>query len=162
MKFSEFFASPGVRRLSVILGILAGIGTTMFTDWRIGVLAGAVVTLLASIVLPIIFYVQFLPYARIKKELNCPFLFDEPVRFTVKHGTVGGFFILTEKSMIFLSLECTTHMLELPRDKVKQVSAGKDMTLDVYLSNTQFVRVFSAVREELIEILRENGWNITE
>ena len=148
--------------MSVILGIFVGAGVLMFADWKIGVLVGAAVTLLASLVLPIVFYVQFLPYARMKKELARPFLFDEPVRFTVKHGMVGGFFILTEKSMIFLSLECATHTMELPREKVKQVSVGKDMALDIYLSDTQFIRVFSAVREELIEILRENGWKITE
>ncbi len=134
----------------------------MFADWRIGLLVGAIVTLLVSVVLPLVFYVKFLPYARMKKDLQQPFLFDEPVRFTVKHGTVGGFFILTEKSMIFLSLECATHTLELTRDKVKHVSARNEMALDIYLNNTQFVRVFSAFREELVEILRENGWNITE
>ncbi len=162
MKFSEFFTAPGLRRLSVWFGVLVGFAVSMLADWKWGVLIGAIVVLISSVLLPVIYYFKFLPYARLKKKIGEPFLFDEPVRFTVKTGTVGGFFILTEKSMIFLSTECADNTLELSRDKVKRVSLGDTSALDIYLNNTQFVRVFSTAREELVKILREHGWTVTE
>jgi hypothetical protein len=75
---------------------------------------------------------------------------------------VGGFFILTEKSMVFLSRECAEEALELTRDKVKSISLGKNFTIDIFLSNTQFIRIFSGAVEDLAEILRKNGWNVRE
>ncbi len=162
MKFSAFFTSSGLRKLAIWLGILTGLGVSMFADWKYGVLIGAVVVLLTSLILPVIFYLRFLPYAKLKRTIEQPFLFDAPVRFTVKTGTVGGFFILTERSMIFLSLECADNTLELTRDKVKRVALGDATTLDIYLNNTQFVRVFCAAREEIVSILRDHGWSITE
>ncbi len=163
MSFSTFFTSRGLRKIAIYIGILVGLAVSMPGDWRVGVLVGAIVILVASILLPTFFYVVFLPYARLKKTLPKPFLFDEPVQFTVKSGRVSGFFILTEKSMIFLSRECQTQTMELTRDRIMKTVVGKEpMTLDIYLSDTQFIRVFSAVREELIELLRKNGWNVIE
>ena len=163
MNFSTFFTSPGLRKISVFIGILVGAAVSLMGDWRVGVLVGAIVVLVASLLLPIIFYVIFLPYARLKKDLPKPFLFDEPVQFTVKSGHVSGFFILTEKSMILLSRECQNPKMELTRESVLKTVMGKDpMTLDIYLNEKQFVRVFSTVREELVELLRKNGWNVTE
>ncbi|MBQ9784715.1 MAG: hypothetical protein IJW29_04360 [Clostridia bacterium] len=163
MSFSTFFTSAGLRKISVCIGVLVGIGVWMLGDWRVAVLVGAIVTLVTSLLLPTLFYIVFLPYARLKKTLPKPFLFDEPVQFTVKSGRVSGFLVLTEKSMVFLSRECQTQTMELTRDKIQRTVVGKDpMTLDIYLSETQFIRVFSTVREELVSLLRENGWNVTE
>ncbi len=163
MNFSTFFTSSGLRKISVYVGLLIGLGVSFFADWRVAVLVGAIVILVTSILLPTFFYVAFLPYARLKKTLPKPFLFDEPVQFTVKTGRVSGFFILTEKSMILLSRECQTQTMELTRDNILKTVVGKDpMTLDIYLNETQFIRVFSAVREELVRLLRENGWSVTE
>ncbi len=162
MKLSQFFTLPGIRAFSVRTGIIVGIAVCIFSNWRFGVLIGAVVTLLSSLILPFVFYIKLLPYAKLKKNFPQPFLFDEPVRFTVKKGTVGGFFILTEKSMIFLSKECSNSTVELTRDKVRAVSLGKNFTIEIQIGNTQFIRVFSGACEELIEILRTNGWNVTQ
>ena len=162
MKLSEFFTSRGIRSFAIRTGIFAGIGAWIFADWRYGILLGAIVALLTSIVLPFIFYFKFLPYTKLKRQLPQPFLFDEPVRFTVKKGTIGGFFILTEKSIFFLSRECADQTLELTRDKVKSISLGKNFTIDIFLNNTQFIRIFSGAGEDLLEILRENGWNVKQ
>lgn len=162
MKFTDFLTAPGIRSLSIQGGIIIGVGTSIMWDWRYGILVGAIAALLISLVLPVFFYLNFLPYKRLKKTIAGPFLFDEPVRFTVKKGTVGGFFVLTERSMVFLSRECATPTLELSRDDVKQVCMGENMTINIYLNNTQFIRVFSAVSEELVKVLREHGWSVTE
>lgn len=145
------------------IGILAGLTTSFFADWRVSVLVGAIVVLFVSLLLPFVFYLVFLPYARIKRTLPQPFLFDEPVQFTARSGRVSGFFILTEKSMIFLSRECKNQVTELTRDKVKKTVVLKEPgAMDVYLNDTQFIRMFCIVREELVELLRKNGWNVTE
>ncbi len=165
MKFSAFFTSPGLRRLSVWLGILTGLIGLIFFDWRLAVAIGAATVLLLSLLLPLLFYWRFLPYRKLKKSLGDDkrYIFDEPVRFTVKSGTVGGFFLLTERSMIFLSLECDTKSMELTRDKVVRVSGGgEDLHIDIYLNNTQFVRVFTGAHEEVLKILREHGWNTVQ
>lgn len=162
MKFTEFLTAPFLRSFAIRIGIFVGIGAWIFLDWQYGILIGAIVTLLASLILPVIFYVKFLPYERMKRALTRPFLFDEPVRFTVKKGTVGGFFILTEKSMIFLSRECEKNELTLSREDVQSVRRGHNFTISIYLNNTQFIRVFSNDSEGILDILRENGWNVTE
>ena len=123
---------------------------------------GAIAVLLISLALPILFYFKFLPYKKMKQKIGGTFLLDVPVRFTVKKGTVGGFFILTERSMVFLSRECTTTSLELSHDDVKRVSMGQNMTINIYLNNTQFIRVFTGSGEEMLDVLRRQGWNVTE
>ncbi len=162
MKFSEFFTAPFVRAFSIRIGIFVGLLTALFAGWQYGVLVGAVAVLLISLILPVIFYIRFLPYKKLKKMLQGPFLLDEPVRFTVKRGTVGGFFVLTEQSMVFLSKECTNSSMELSRQDVKTISIGQDMTINIYLNNTQFIRIFSGACEDILQILREHGWNVSE
>ena len=162
MKFIEFFTAPFIRAFAIRIGILIGAITALFAGWKIGILVGAVAVLLISLILPVLFYFTFLPYVRMKEKYKRPFLFDEPVRFTVKKGSVGGFFIITEKTLVFLSKECTSQVLELSRDEVKSVTMGRDLTVNIYLSNTQFIKVFSGACEEIMEILRTNGWNTVE
>ena len=165
MKFSEFFTAPSMRSLSIRAGIVIGIAVILLSelDWRYGVLIGACVTLVASVLLPLIFYVKLLPYKRIKEQFKRPFLVDAPVRFIVKQGTVGGFFVLTAQSMIFLSRECANATLELSHRDVASISLGEDEgTIDIYLNEKQFIRVISAVDEEIVKILKENGWNVTD
>ncbi|MBQ8309647.1 MAG: hypothetical protein IJX80_01375 [Clostridia bacterium] len=162
MKFTEFLTAPFIRSFAIRTGIFIGCGTAILWNWQYGILVGAISVLLISLMLPVLFYFKFLPYKRLKETIEGPFLFDEPVRFTVKKGTVGGFFVLTERSMVFLSRECTTPALELSRDDIKTVSLGQNLTINIYLNNTQFIRVFSGVSEELIEVLREHGWNVAE
>ncbi len=163
MNFSVFFRSTGLRILSVLAGAITGGAVCLFADWRIGVLAGAVMTLVLSLVLPLVFYLHFFPYVRLKRDIKQRLLFDIPVRFTAGEDTVGGFFLLTEKSVILLSLERQESKIELTRDKIARVCRGKDdLILDIHLNNNQFVRVFSGACEELIAILREHGWTVTE
>ncbi len=162
MKFGEFFTAPFIRSFAIRIGIFIGLIVTLFAGWKLGILAGAVAVLLIALILPVVFWITFLPYVKMKEQFKRPFLFDEPVRFTVKKGNVGGFFIITEKTLVFLSRECTAQTLELSREEVKSVILGKDLTVNIYLSNTQFIRVFSGACEEIMEILRANGWNTVE
>lgn len=160
LHFGDYFSAPGVRSLSVIIGLLIGCLTSIFTGWQIGVLSGAVMVLIVSVVLPIILYRADVPYQKIKQTMPGPFLFDERVRFSVRGGrTVGGFFILTEKTMVFLSLEQGNHRLELAREDVKSVVLEEDQfSMKIFLNNTQFIQVVSAVCGELYGILRDNRW----
>ena len=103
--------------------------TSLFAGWKYGILIGAIATLAISLILPILFYVVFLPYKRMKKEIAGVFLFDEPVRFTVKRGTVGGFLVITEKRMVFLSGEADEKSLELSREQVRLISVLWDLKL---------------------------------
>ncbi|MBR2019109.1 MAG: hypothetical protein IKA05_01765 [Clostridia bacterium] len=159
MKFSEYFHMRGVRTVSAALGLLIGSTFALLSDWRYGVLAGAVVALVASFVLPFRMYLSDRPYAKLKKTIAAPFLLDERVRFTVKDGTVGGFFLLTAKSMIFLSLERGNHRLELSREDVKSVVLGENMTISIFLNEKQYIRLIAGDCEGIYEILRDNGWS---
>ena len=160
LHFSDYFGAPGGRLLAVIFGVIAGGALALFFGWQIGVLAGAVTTLLVSIILPILLYRADVPYARIKETIKSKFLFDERVRFTVRGGrTVGGFFILTDKAMIFLSLEGGDHRLEISREEVKSIVLEEnELSIKIFLSNTQFIRVMSGVCYEMYGVLRENNW----
>lgn len=160
LRFSDYFGAPGGRILSVLFGLITGGITGFLLGWQIGVLAGASVTLLISIILPILLYRADIPYARIKETIKSKFLFDERVRFTLRGGkSVGGFFILTEKTMIFLSLENGNHRLELSREEVKSVVLEEnECSLKIFLNNTQFIQVVSGVCYEMYGILRENNW----
>ena len=159
MNFSQAFTDSATRAFSIRLGILIGLITSIFAGWKYGILVGAIAMLAISLILPILFYVVFLPYKRMKKDISGVFLFDEPVRFTVKKGTVGGFLVITEKRMVFLSGEADEKSLELSREQVRLVSVGEKLTVDIYLNEKQYIRVFSGAYEEILSILREQGWN---
>ena len=109
MKFSDYFFAPGVRPLSVVIGLFAGGLTALFAGWRYGVLVGAIAAVLLSVLIPVMVYRADVPYTKLKQTLEQPFLFDERVRFTIQNGSVGGYFILTRKTMVFLSLEKGNH-----------------------------------------------------
>ncbi len=161
MKFLDYFLSHGVRVLSTIFGIIVGAVVLVFGGWQYGVLAGAVVTLLTSLILPVVLYMEDRPYNKIKETLKKPFLIDERVRFTMRQGTVGGYFVLTEETMIFLSLEKGEHRLELSREDVQSVSQNENMSINIFLDNKQYIRMISGVSDEICEVLRENGWNVS-
>ena len=158
--FADYFQAPGVRGLSVVLGLIAGSVLAFFLSWQIGVLAGALITVVLSIAFPVAFYRADKPYRKIKETLKRPFLVDERVRFTVHGGrSLGGFFVLTEKAMVFLSLEKGEHRLELSRKDVKSVIlAQEQFSLRIFINNTQFIEVTSGVCGEIYDVLRENHW----
>ena len=156
--YGDYFLMRGVRTVSVVFGLLIGSTVSLFTDWLYGVLAGAVVAFLASFVIPLRLYLADRPYENLKKTIGDSFLVDERVRFTVRDGMVGGFFLLTAHTMIFLSLEQGDHRLELSRKDVKSIVLGENMTISVFLNDKQFVRLISGNCEDIYRILEENGW----
>ena len=164
MKFSEFFSSPAMRSASVRTGVIVGIIMALFTDmdWRYAVITGAVVALLASVLLPLIMYVKLLPYKRFKESLGRKVLIDAPVRFLAKRGMVGGFFLLTESNLVLLSDEKEKPALELSQKDVLSIALGEDVgVIDIYLDQKQFIRFVCAIDEEIAQILSEHGWNVT-
>ena len=158
MKYGDYFHARGIRTTSLFFGGVSGLMTGIVTNWQYGVLCGAIVALLSSFILPWRLYLADKPYARIKEKMGVRFLFDERVRFTVRGGTVGGYFILTDNSLVFLSLERGEHRLELSREDVQKIDLGENMTISIFLNDKQFIRVVSGDCEEMYEVLRENGW----
>lgn len=158
MKFTDYLFAPGVRPLSIGMGVLLGMGTALFTDWMVGAFTGAVAILILSILIPIIVFLQEIPYNRIKKNLPKPFVFDQRVRFTANGGDVSGYFILTEQSMIFLSLDKGEHRMELSREDVMEIRSDDRFCIKIYLNPKEYVRVQSPVFEDLMRVLREHGW----
>lgn len=160
MKFSDYYLAPASRWVATLLGILSGVAVGLFTSWQYGALAGFGVAIAASVLVPLRVYREERPYNLIKKTLNGPFLIDRRVRFSIKGGSVGGYFILTRESMIFLSMEDGEHRLEFSRGDVQRVVLGKDMSIRVYLNDKQFVRMVSGMIEEIGEVLAANGWSV--
>ncbi len=159
VKFSNYYLSSGSRILSLGIGLFVGGLVGLFLGIRYGLLVGAGVTILSSFLLPLWLYLVDKPYDKLKAEIGGPFLFDERVRFTVKSGSMKGFFILTENQMTFLSLDHGKHCVKLSKDEVRSVTLDDEGLLNVFLNETQYIRVMSGVSEELFEIIRENGWN---
>ncbi len=132
----------------------------LFMGWQLGLLIGAITTLIVSVMVPFVLYRADIPYEAIKKTINGSFVFDERVRFTVHGGrTVGGFFILTEQNMVFLSIEQGKHRMELAREDVKSIVLEEESySIKIFLNDTQFIQVISGVCYEMYNILRENHW----
>lgn len=166
MSFANFFFSPGVRGLSIIGGLFFGAGTAIFGTFSgyyqgavWGILVGAGAALLLSLLLPLLFWWADTPYRKAKAQLPKPFLLDSPVRFSVPGGAVGGYFILTENSMVLLSFERGKQLMELGRDDVRSVTIEEGGAIRILLSDTKFVS-FSAVEpEQIYQLLRRQGWN---
>jgi len=158
MKFSDYYLAPASRVVAVFFGILSGLSAGLFLGWQYGVLIGGCVAILASVIVPWRVYRAEQPYNRIKQTINGPFLIDQRVRFSIKGGSVGGYFILTQKSMIFLSVEKGEHRLEFSHDDVEYVLLGADQSIRVYLNDKQFIRILSGTVEEIGDILLANGW----
>ena len=164
MKFSEFFNAPTMRAAAIRMGIIVGVIMAIFTDvdWRIAILTGAIVALLASVILPLVMYIKLLPYKKFKESLGRPVLLDAPVRFLAKRGMVSGFFLLTESNLVLLSEEKEKPALELTQKDVTSITLGDDVgVIDIYLDQKQFIRFVSAIDEEIVEALERHGWNVT-
>ena len=158
MKFLDFYLSSGTRTVSLFIGTVVGLITSFFTDWKIGTLVGGCAVILASVIIPIIMYHEEKPYNKAKTAINQPFLIDERVRFTVKEGTVGGYFLLTEEKLILLSMDKDEHRLELTRDAIKSVILGDTVTLSIFLDQKQYIRIISGVCDEMYQVLEREGW----
>ena len=161
IRFSNYYLSSGSRILSLAIVLFAGGISSLLVGLKMGILLGAGVTILFSFVLPLWLYLVDKPYDKLKAELSEPFLFDERVRFTVKDGSMKGFFVLTKNHMVFLSLDRGKHCVKLRRDEVRSVILDAEGLLNVFLSETQYIRVISDVSDELFEIIRDNGWNVS-
>ena len=161
MKFSDCFFSPAKRRIAILFGIIAFVLFLLFSTPQIALLAGAVTTLVSSVLLPIITYVELRPYDKIRKTIQQPFLTEQRVRFTIKGGTVGGFMILTESSVYFLSMEKGRHVLELTRKDITALRLDEDYSIRFFINNNQYVRVLSARSQELYQLLLQHGWSTT-
>jgi len=158
MKFTDYLFHPGVRIPAILLGLLIGGGTAVFTNWKMGAFVGAIAVLVLSVVIPIMIFAQDLPYIRIKKKLPQPFLLDVRVSLTSKNGLVDGFFILTENSMILLSISNGTHSLELSREDVRSVRSGENYSIHIFLNDTQLIRLRTPSSDLVLQILEEKGW----
>ena len=162
MNFFDFYLSTATRVTSVIFGLLVGAVTGFISGvWQYGVLAGAVIALAMSVILPLSLYRREIPYRKIKESIKKPFLVDERVQFTVRDGTVGGYFILTDSSMILLSLEGGDHRLELFREDVTMVTCNENMSISIFLNEKQYIRVTTYVCVEICDVLRQNGWRVS-
>ena len=139
MKFSDYFFAPAGRILGILFGSLLGGICAIFLWWPYALLIGAVTALLTAIILPLVAFVQELPYIRVKETLQQPFLLDRRVRFTVRNGSVGGYFILTAESIVLLSMEQGEHRMELFRADVKSIELDENFTMSIFLNNTKFI-----------------------
>ncbi len=157
MKFWEYFFEPSVRPFSIFIGLVTGGIFTLLLGWEVGLFGGAVMVLLVALLIPIVSFVRDIPYKRIKKSLPKPFHLDCRVSFTVKNGIVGGYLILTDTTMVFLSLDHGKHRLELKRADVQSVKL-ESSTLMIFLNEKQFVRILSVSTEEIFAVMREQGW----
>lgn len=159
MKFSDCFFSAAKRRVSVLFGAIAFALSLLFTTPQGALLAGAVTTLVSSVLLPVMTYAELRPYDKIRKTIPQPFLTEQRVRFTINGGTVGGFLILTESAVYFLSTEKGKHVLELKRKDIAALRLEEDLSIRFFINDHQYVQVLTAKAQELYRLLQQQGWS---
>lgn len=165
MKYSDYFFSPVVRILSLFGGVMVGgavavygIFTGQFTGWIWGTLIGAITALALSWIIPLRFWIAEAPYRRVKETLAKPFLLEHPVRFTVPGGTVSGYLILTRQNLVLLSFERGEQRMELSREDIQSI-VQEENGIKILLNNTKFVSFSAVDPEQILRVLRREGWN---
>lgn len=159
MKFSDFFFSTASRSTSVMMGLLLGVAVGFFAGWEYGVLSGVALAVLLSVILPLVAYLRVLPYEKRKAKIKGPFLFDERVLFRSSRGSFGGFFLLTDASMVLMTLGKGKMSMELSREDVRSVLLDDDLTLRIFLNETQYICILSEVAAEIFNALSAQGWS---
>lgn len=159
MKYSDFFLSAASRSTSAILGLLTGVAVGIFAGWEYGILFGVAAAILLSVILPLIAYRRILPYEKLKAKIQGPFLFDEQVVFHSPKGSFGGFFLLKDASMVLMTLGKGKMSMELSREDVRTVMLDDDMTLRIFLNDTQYICIFTDVAAEIFSALAAHGWS---
>ena len=165
MKFSDYYFSPGARVLSVIGGILIGGSVALFglfsglyRGWIWGVIIGAGIALVLSLLLPFRLWLAETPYRRIRETIAQPLLLERSVRYTVPDGAMNGYFLLTQNRMILLSFERGEQRMELAREDIKSIVLEEN-SIRIFLNNTKFVSFFAVNSEQIYQLLRREGWN---
>lgn len=160
MTFSDYLFSSAARRSAIKYGLFTGVLFGIGYGWRAGLLWGAIMTLLMSVISPIVAYLQDLPYIRFKKALHSSILIDKRVLFTIKKGVVKGIFLLTAEQIVFLSMERGEHRLELSRTEIREIKRSDETTISFFINDKQFVRLISGECEEIVDTLLQNGWTV--
>lgn len=143
----------------MLFGVIAFALSLLFTTPQMALLSGAVTALVASVLLPVMTYAELRPYDKMRKAIPQPFLTEQRVRFTVNGGTVGGFMILTEGAVYFLSTERGKHVLELKRKDIAALRLEEEHSLRFFINNHQYVQVLTAKAQELYQLLQQQGWS---
>ena len=160
IRFSNYYLAPGSRMLSIAIGLILGGLGGLFFGVSMGILIACGIAILSSFLLPLTLYLADRPYVKLKEGVKGPYLVDERVRFTIKDGSMGGFFILTETQMAFLSIEKGEHMIQLSKENVRSITMSERGVIQVFLNDTQYIGIITGASEELFEIIRDNGWNV--
>lgn len=158
MKLRDYFAAPGVRILSVILGVLTGCGVALFKGAILGGLVGAVVVFFSSVFFPVWAYLKELPFNKMKKQLPQPLLLDERVDFVINGKRLYGFFVLTEDRMVMIAESGGKHRMELPREEVVRVVKEDNYSIKIYVNQQDFIQIQTPTFEKVYSVLAEKGW----
>lgn len=159
MKFTDFFFSTASRSTAAMMGLLLGVAVGIFAGWEYGVLSGVALAILLSVILPLTAYCRVLPYEKLKAKIKGPFLFDERVLYRSPKGSFGGFFLLTDGSMVLMTIGKGRMSMELSREDVRSVLLDDEMTLRIFLNETQYICILSEVAAEIFKALSANGWS---
>ncbi len=162
MKYSDYFLSPATRRIATCMGLVVGTLTGLVSRWEYGLIGGVGIAILTTAVLPLVLYLQNLPFEQLKAKLKGPFLFDEQVLFLSPKGALGGYFILTDGTMVLMTRGRKKTCMELTREDVRSVRLEDETTLRVFLNETQYIRILFGAAEEIFESLASQGWHIAK
>lgn len=163
MKLLDYFCSTGNRITAATVGLLTGVGIGMLSRWEYGIICGAGIAILVSIVYPLAVYLKELPLERLRSGLTGPFHFDEQVLFRSPRGAFSGYFLLNDSSLFLLTRERRHGIcMELKRENVRSVRMDDETTLRIFLNETQYICILCAVAEEIFDFLGRNGWNIVK
>lgn len=159
MRLSDYYSASGARVTGITLGLFWGCLVGLFAGWAYGVLCGAAIAVLVALLMPLLQYVRGLPYERIKKTIQGPFLLDEQVLFRSPRGAFRGGFVLTECAMVLFTVKGERLCMQLSREDVRAIRLEDDGALRIFLNDTQYVCVLCGAAEEIFELLGQHGWS---
>ena len=124
-------------------------------------LIGAGATLLFSVLTPFNMYMHDKRYAGIEETLPKPVLLKASVSIRGKNRPRDGYLYLTEDAMYLFSRDRKPYASqELPKGQIRDLKVERDVFMSFRFANTALYQIASVQCEEIMETMREHGWNV--
>lgn len=154
------YYTTGLLIFSVLGGIVTYLLVSPITDVATAVFFSAISTLVISILLPALFALGDRKFIPLRKEIKEQIIIDERVNYLVGKEIKQGFMITTKESMFILSIDDNRPVkFEIKKGDIKKISINEGIYLNIFLDYDKCIRVFSANCEELLKMLKAEGFS---
>ncbi len=124
-------------------------------------LIGAGTTLIFSVVTPLNLYFHDKRYAGIEELLPKPVLLKASVSIRSKTRPREGYLYLTEDAMYLYARDRKPYACqELPKGQIRELKVEREVFMSFKFANTALYQIASVQCDEILETMREHGWNV--